>query len=117
MTHTPIQPYRTLTEFVIFHGLILPRPHATWRLLARPCVGAINGLDRTFGGLAVATNGVIVAMLSSSGAITFGHLQWFEKFDLNAESDLDHAIDAAQGRKSSLEKAVAKLTEEFEECF
>lgn len=102
---------------VIFHGLTLPRPHATWRLLVRPCVGSINGLDRTFSGLAVATNGIIVAILSGAGVVNFAHLQWFIKDNLNEETDLDRSIAATQERKSGLAKAVEKLQHEFEECF
>ena len=37
--------------------------------------GAINGLDKSRG-IAVATNGIIVAIMQNDG-IVFGHLDWF----------------------------------------
>lgn len=84
--------YSSLSQFAKLHRLAaLPRPHDTWRLLCKPCLGEINGLGHYFRGLAVATNGVIVAIETSAGNVLFGHLQWFEKDDPLAESDLDNA--------------------------
>jgi len=94
---------------------MLPRPVATWRLLARPVVGSINGLDRTFAGLAVATNGIIVAIETSAGKILFAHLQWFQKDDISQESDLDRAMDNVATVSQARLKAMVKMFEEFEE--
>jgi hypothetical protein len=68
-----------------------PRPRETWRLLQQPVVGEVLGLGHCFRGMAVATNGVIVAIETSAGNVLFGHLQWFEKDNPDEESDLDAA--------------------------
>jgi len=77
-------------------------------LLRQPVVGEIVGLGHKFRGLAVATNGVIVALETSAGAALFGHLQWFEKDDKDAVSDLDNTLPT---RKKP--QALA----EFADCF
>jgi len=95
IVHHPLQPYKSLTEFTILHGVMLPRPHSTWRLLAHPCVGHICGLDRPFSGLAIATNGIMVAILTSAGFVNFGHLEFFIKQQPDAITDLDQRLPKA----------------------
>lgn len=76
--------------------------------MQQPVVGEIVGLGHKFRGLAVATNGVIVALETSAGSVLFGHLQWFEKDDKDAVSDLDGALP--------LRKKPQALAE-FADCF
>jgi len=74
-----INPFQSLTALVLAHKLWLPRSGTPWRLVKEPCVGGICGIDKRFRGLAVATDGIMVALLTSAGAVEFGHLDWFVK--------------------------------------
>lgn len=67
---------------------MLPKPREDWRLVKDPVHGWINGLDR-FSGLAVATNGIMVALRDENEVIRIGHLEWFCKTDRRETSDLD----------------------------
>lgn len=87
-----LQRYRSMDEFCRAkhcHIQMLPKPRETWRLVDKPVLGSINGLERKFRGLAVATNGIIVAIETSASTVLFAHLQWFYKDDPEAETDLD----------------------------
>lgn len=106
MTH-----YSSLSAFCRSHSIqFLPRPHATWRLVASPVPGEIIGLGNVFRGMAVATNGIIVALETSAGNILFGHLQWFIKDDPEQETDLDLALSACPRCK-----VTAESLKEFED--
>lgn len=48
--------------------------------MKQPCQGHINGLPH-FRGLAVATNGIHVALQTSSDNLLLGHLEWMVKDD------------------------------------
>lgn len=94
---TLIQRYSSLSAFCRHHRLqVLPRPHATWRLVAQPVLGSVNGLERSYYGIAMATNGVIVAIETPAYTILFAHLQWFVKDDPDAETDLDLSMAAVR---------------------
>ncbi|HEY5960944.1 MAG TPA: hypothetical protein VIV60_30520 [Polyangiaceae bacterium] len=67
----------------------LPKPQE-WRLLAKPVVGQIQGLDR-FHGIAVATNGIHVAIARPFDFVV-GHLYWFVKDEPTEESDIDDEL-------------------------
>lgn len=72
-------PYNTLGELVEHHSTYLPKAKIAgceWRMLGAPVQGEINGLPM-FRGFALATNGVHVAIETSSGALVFGHANWF----------------------------------------
>lgn len=72
-------PYNTLGELVEHHSVYLPKAKIAgceWRMLGAPVQGEINGLPM-FRGFALATNGVHVAIETSSGALIFGHANWF----------------------------------------
>ena len=104
--------YSSISTFSRTHHLqSLPRPRDSWRILLMPVTGEITGLGNVFRGLAVATNGVIVAIESSAGAILFGHLQWFEKDDPEEESDIDNVKSVFASRKRM------QTIAEFEDCF
>jgi hypothetical protein len=70
-----------------FPRVCFPRPHP-WRLLGEDeaVAGEINGIYR-IRGQALATNGIIVAILAGDGTLQFGHWDWFEpdwkEVDLN----------------------------------
>lgn len=102
------QHYPSLFSLVRHHKVMLPAPKETWRLLQQPCLGNINGLP-DFRGIAVATNGIIVAIEDPvMDLLFFGHLEWFVKENDNA-SDLDVVIKAKRPSK----KKDSKLDELF----
>lgn len=89
----------------------LPKPYDDWRLVQKPVPGHINGLE-TIRGLAVATNGIIVALLNSYGKISFGHLEWFVKDKPSDETDLfDGAAVTPRATRSKRLDALAEFTE------
>lgn len=95
MNTTTLQHYPSLDSFCHQHSLhiqMLPKPRDGWRLIQQPVLGGINGLTHKYRGLAVATNGIIVAILTSANAICFGHLEWFIKDEPDEETDLDSAM-------------------------
>lgn len=66
--------YSSLREFVVSNRLQLPKPTETWRLVKNQPVGSIIGLP-TIQGIAVATNGILVAIERSDREILFCHLE------------------------------------------
>lgn len=76
METTKTEKYGSLREFVVMNRVMLPKPTETWRLVKDMPVGSINGLP-TCSGVAVATNGIIVAIERSDRSILFCHLDWF----------------------------------------
>lgn len=72
-----INPYSSVRHLANTHRLhALPKPRDDWRLIQEPYVGEIHGLPR-IRGAAVATNGIIVAVLRGDARIVFGHLAFF----------------------------------------
>lgn len=69
--------YASLREFVITNRLQLPKPTETWRLVKNQPTGSITGLP-SIQGVAVATNGILVAIERSDKSILFCHLEWFK---------------------------------------
>ena len=67
-------PYNSVKEIALTHRLLLPKPRE-WRLMAKALSGEINGIH-TIRGIAVATNGIHVAILRDND-IVIGHLEWF----------------------------------------
>ena len=67
--------FQSVDDFKRTFKSSLPKPY-DWRLI-KPMVGEINGIP-TSRGIAVATNGIIVAIMQNDG-IVFGHLDWFVK--------------------------------------
>lgn len=72
--------YNSIGEMIEAHSVYLPKAKQKgcedWRLLPYPVAGEVNGLPM-FRGLAVATNGVHVAIETSGGSLIFGHVGWF----------------------------------------
>lgn len=68
--------YNSLGEFLATNRLILPDKDSQWRLVKNQPFGSIKGLP-TMQGIAVATNGILVAIERSDRSILFGHLEWF----------------------------------------
>jgi hypothetical protein len=73
--HLCPNPYANVIELMNEFGIILPTPHKDWRLLPDAMVGEINGLVN-LRGMAVATNGILVAITPGRG-IVLGHLSSF----------------------------------------
>ena len=67
--------FSSVDDFKKAYKTNLPKPY-DWRLI-EPMVGEINGIP-TSRGIAVATNGILVAIMQNDG-IVFGHLDWFVK--------------------------------------
>lgn len=76
LTFSTTNSYNSLREFVISNKLMLPKPTETWRLVKNQPVGSIIGLP-TIQGIAVATNGILVAIERTDREILFCHLEWF----------------------------------------
>lgn len=55
-----------------------------WRLLTPRKSGEVNGIP-TSRGLAIATDGMLVLIRQSDGSLFEGHLEWFEKDQLERE--------------------------------
>ena len=69
-----LQSFSSVHQLAQEYGAILPKPY-DWRLL-QPClVGSINGIP-TSQGTAVATNGILVAIMQPTG-LFIGHYDWF----------------------------------------
>ncbi len=66
----------SLSELVLKYNLILPKPRDDWRLIQEPVQGEINGIP-SMRGFCLATNGIIVAILTQDSKIIFGHLPFF----------------------------------------
>lgn len=99
-------PFTCLGHLQDYFSLWLPKPKE-WRLVAKPIVGQINGLPQ-FRGLAVATNGIHVAILTSADHLLVGHLEWFlpdEQSDV--ESDLF----------TTAKPSLIRIPKEFDELF
>lgn len=100
--------YFHLEQLVRHHKCLLPKPKEDWRLVLKPVSGHINGLEESMFGIAVATNGIMVAIEDPIADILFyGHLEWFIK-DTTEESDLDVIITAKV-------KKPKKFDEDFED--
>lgn len=69
-----LQHFSSVAALASYHGITMPRPN-DWRLLSPALVGSINGLP-TSQGTAVATNGILVAIVQAGG-LFFGHFAFF----------------------------------------
>lgn len=102
---SPIQTFNSLDAVRETFRVLLPRPYE-WRLLKQPIVGEINGLPESRG-IAIATNGIIVA-IQQNESLFFGHLDFFVEDE--DESDHCEAVGNSKGRKR-----VERLFESFDE--
>jgi hypothetical protein len=71
---TTMQVFKSISDLKETYHMTLPRPF-DWRLLSPCVVGAINGIP-TSQGTAVATNGILVAIVQANG-LFIGHLDSF----------------------------------------
>ena len=69
------QPHESLVQVKNVFNVVLPKPH-DWRLLNPAIVGEINGLPRSRG-VAIATNGILVAIKQNEDQLFIGHLEYF----------------------------------------
>ncbi len=103
-----VQQYNCLEHLVRHHKAMLPKPKEDWRLIQKPVSGHINGLAESMYGIAIATNGIMVAIEDPQLDLLFyGHLEWFVR-DTTEESDLDKIV-AAKVKKPR------KLDEDFKD--
>jgi hypothetical protein len=72
---TTIQTFVSIADIKEQYGMTLPKPFE-WRLLAIPLVGAVNGIP-TSHGVAVATNGILVAIVQDERRLFIGHIDSF----------------------------------------
>jgi hypothetical protein len=104
-------PIQNIGELVSKHSIYLPKPKDKWRMLKSGVVGEVNGLPM-FRGVARATNGIHVAIETSSGALIIGHFDWF------IVDEKDEAISLKEEvREISLQGRLAKQLNEMEELF
>lgn len=85
---TTLQPFRDVGEIKNIYHITLAKPYE-WRLIKEPFVGEINGIS-TMRGVAVATNGILVAIMQSTGMVV-GHLEYFVA-DLDAPVEVESAV-------------------------
>lgn len=97
--------YASLREFVVANRLMLPKPTETWRLVKDQPSGSIIGLP-SIQGIAVATNGIIVAIERSDREILFCHLEWFkcDKGEIEPLSREPKAIGTTTSKVSNFAK-------------
>lgn len=87
----------------------LPSPKDSWRTMPEVS-GGVNGLDHVFRGVAIATNGIMVAIMTPIGIIVFGHLDFFVKD--KKEEDGNNVV--VRPRKAAKEKSLQQLEEFYD---
>lgn len=110
-----MHPYNNLAHFRRDAG-ILPKPSDDWRLIQVPVTGEINGLP-SIRGLAVATNGIIVALRRSDSFLVYGHLEWFLKDRNEPISDLDSDLEEAKIRAQVAKTSSRKVSDLLDDIF
>jgi hypothetical protein len=86
---TTLQHFDSVHHLAMHFGIVsLPRPKQDWRLLKEPFFGEIVGIP-SLRGCAVATNGIIVAIVQANEHLTFGHLD-----NLIADTQVDESVKA-----------------------
>lgn len=106
------RPFVNLGQVCETYGY-LPRPK-TWRMLPLAIPGEINGLHN-MRGLAIATNGIHVAIENSACTeLYIGHLEWFIVDDLNAPAS---ARDVLKQAAENTFRVVKSQLKQFDEIF
>lgn len=100
---TTIQTFSSVTAIKQAFGITLPKPY-DWRLLSPCVVGEMNALPN-MRGVAVATNGILVAILQNA-TIIIGHLDYFV-------ADQEQAVPKALVGKKSPKPTRKVNIEEF----
>lgn len=67
-------PFSSIQQIALTYKVVLPKPRE-WRMIPQSFSGEVNGCP-AMRGVAVATNGIHVAILQSDN-IVIGHLDWF----------------------------------------
>lgn len=81
-----LQHFPSVHAFAQHYGLILPRPY-DWRLLADCPVGEVSGIP-SLRGTAIATNGIVAAVITGEDKHFFCHIDYFIA-DADESVDLD----------------------------
>ena len=99
-----MQHHASLASFQAMHNVLLPGWRAwPWRLTTKAPVGEVHGIP-TMRGKAVATNGILVAIETSSGKLMFGHLDNFVCDDKDEIQDVQATARPAKARKFTTEE-------------
>lgn len=104
-----IQTFHSLDEACRRLRVVLPAPREGWRLVQDPVVGSINGLANNgrFAGWTVATNGIMVLLLSANEKdFWFGHLQWFEADKTETNAELSDVFEKTKTKKTKKTKVL-----------
>jgi hypothetical protein len=70
--------YLTLSDFTRINRLVLPKPRVWW-LLSVHETGHIHALQDRTRGVAIATNGPLIAIETETKGILIGHRDWWVK--------------------------------------
>lgn len=70
-----LQHFKSVADFALHYGVVLPKPRQDWRLIAEPPVGSIVGIPSSQG-VAVATNGILCAIVQGK-QVFYGHIDFF----------------------------------------
>lgn len=81
--HTTLQYFSSMAQLKETYHVVLPRPY-DWHLIARPAYGQIHGIP-TMRGVAIATNGILVAIIQENDCLTIGHLDNFIPDDVEVD--------------------------------
>lgn len=106
---TTLQPFRDIGEIKNIYHITLAKPYE-WRLIKEPFVGEINGISK-MRGVAVATNGILVAIMQPTG-MCVGHLDYFV-----ADVDKPDAftVESAVAKQREHDKATYNVPKVFEQ--
>ena len=102
---TTIQSFGSVGAIKDFYKITLPKPY-DWRLLVPNVVGEVNGIPSSRG-VAVATNGILVAIVQTN-ALFIGHLEFFVP-------DEEEVLVVALEKTTTRKKQTIKKTEPEDE--
>ena len=94
--------FTSAKQLFAYFGVIPPTPKEDWRLLleSKRRTGQINALPG-FVGKAWATNGILVAIVTSGGELKLGHLDWF------TPDAQPHTVSIRTHRSNTISKRIA----------
>ena len=105
---TTLQPFRDIGDIKSTYHITLAKPYE-WRLIKEPYVGEINGIAK-MRGVAVATNGILVAIMQPTGMVV-GHLDYF----VADVDEPDYVVETAVAVNREKEKQSANVYRLFEQ--
>jgi len=103
---TILQRFSSCKELAQQYRVVLPKPWQDWRLIASPVVGQIHALPN-MRGVAVATNGIICAIIKGDETLTFGHI---DNFVPDVQSQVEFKT-ACQNKPVAAKKPIVDISE------